>query len=206
MRARDNPYRTERLHALSFRLRDISWDGLLRRLRKLQGRGCVLGPHGTGKTTILQALTDRLRRQGLAIHDHTLRIDDPMLRLDPILWNLKADRAVILDGADLLNPQEWRRVKNAGAGWLIVSSHRRKLLPKLYRCRSTPQLLEELMQELHPGNSCAQPSPDQLYHCHRGNLREALLELYDFHAALPDSSCCIDRLGGKLKARVSKLE
>lgn len=194
MRARDNPYRVERLHGLAFRFQGIDREGLWERFRDLGGRGCVVGPQGSGKTTLLLTLADLLREKGLRVRERGVRADASVLRRETAVWcGGLGDRDVLMiDGADLLGAIRWRRIRQetGRTGGLIVSSHGNRLLPVLYRCEPTPALLEDLIRELHPVNGCGQPSPDQLFARHRGNLREALRELYDFHAGLPDGRLC----------------
>ena len=61
---------------------------------------------------------------------------------------------------------------------LVITSHRCGLLPTLVECETSAPLLREIVETLHPG----QPEVDLLFDRHRGNVREALRELYDFHA------------------------
>ncbi len=190
MRARDNPYRAERLHALAFRFAGADWESLWTRLGDLGGQGCVVGPKGSGKTTLLLELAAFLRGKGMTVRRHAFRTDETVSRedLDQFVESLDGGGLLILDGADLLGPLQWRRIKNAvrGGRGLIASSHRRPLLPVLYRCRPTPALLEDLIDQLHPRGGCGQPAAVELHARHGGNIREALRELFDFHAGLRD--------------------
>ena len=194
MRARDNPYRVERVHGLAFRLTGANWDGLWRRFQHLGNRACVLGPHGSGKTTFLSAFAAMLRESGFAVRQKSLAADDRFGRREADLWRAGLDdrNVLILDGADLLSPKQWRRVQKDArcASGLLVSCHARPLLPVLHRCRTTTALLEDLMRELHPANGCGQPGASELFARHRGDLREALRELYDFHAEIRGGGAC----------------
>lgn len=185
MRARDNPYRVQRLHSLQFRFQGGSWDSLCDRLRALSWRGSVVGRKGSGKTTLLLELADALRARGFQVVARVVRAGDraSLERAEHAAGGIGAGGVLVLDGGDLLGLLQWRRIKALTAGrGLIVSSHRRRLLPVVHRCRASSGLLGELMRELHPGDGCVQPKPEELYDRHRGNLREALRELYDFHA------------------------
>src|SRR5688500_1096998 len=53
---RTNPFRAQRIDALSYRLQDMTWEELLVRLARLKFRGAITGPHGHGKSTLLDAL------------------------------------------------------------------------------------------------------------------------------------------------------
>jgi hypothetical protein len=61
-----------------------------------------------------------------------------------------------------------------------VTSHRPDLLPTLHECRTTPELFEAIATEL--GGEKALQAASGLFVRHRGNLRDALRELYDVYA------------------------
>ena len=95
MRARDNPFAVDRLHALRFR--GASPSVVLSEVRA-RGRGAVVGPEGSGKTTLLleiAALVDdptwiQLRRDARGLTEaHRAMLE-------------AARDVVFVDGADLL--------------------------------------------------------------------------------------------------------
>jgi polynucleotide 5'-kinase involved in rRNA processing len=73
VRARDNPFRTERVLRVRFRLPSGTWDDLLARFEALGRRAAIVGPQGSGKTTLLEDLAPRLRARGYSIRE--LRLD-----------------------------------------------------------------------------------------------------------------------------------
>ena len=80
----------------------------------------------------------------------------------------------------------WRRVRRAArrAGGLVIACHREGYLPTLIECAPTPEVLASLVAELSP--DAAEPlsaSLPALFAKHGGNVRAALRELYDVHAA-----------------------
>ena len=92
---------------------------------------------------------------------------------------------LLLDGAEQLSPRSWRQVEQGSraAGGLVITSHRAGLLPTLLECRTTPELLAGLIEELlEPEPDRPRPTAEELYARHRGNLRDALRELYDLWA------------------------
>ena len=93
MRARDNPFRTERILEIRYRPQGCSWDDLLRRLAGMDYRAAIVGPEGSGKTTLLEDLEPRLRALGLGVR---------MLRLDLERREFPAARR----WADLVVPTE----------------------------------------------------------------------------------------------------
>ena len=64
MHARDNPFSTARLQHIRYRFQAGSWDGFLEDLKQRRYRGAIVGPEGTGKTTLLEDLEPRLRDLG----------------------------------------------------------------------------------------------------------------------------------------------
>ncbi|HYN20696.1 MAG TPA: hypothetical protein VE078_07040, partial [Thermoanaerobaculia bacterium] len=112
----------------------------------------------------------------------TITLRRALRRLDwRPLRSLKPDDFVLLDGADLLGPLSWLRVRWCcrRAGGLVITSHRPGLLPTLLECETTPELLAEIVNEL-AGEST---QVEELFARHRGNLRTALRDMYDGYAS-----------------------
>ena len=177
MRPRDNPFASDRVERLRYRLPEgLTWDRLLERLADLRHRAALVGPHGRGKTTLLEELAPRLTARGFRVRTVTLRQEER--RMDwTRLRGLGADDVLLLDGAELLGRFAWLRVRFAcrRAGGLIVTSHRAGLLPTLLECETTPELLAELVREL----TGAEMKTRGLFDRHGGNLRMAFREMYD---------------------------
>lgn len=180
--ARANPFRTERVHQVRYRPQGVTWAALIERLQRLRYRAAIVGPHGHGKTTLLEDLRPRLHELGLRTHLLFLNGDDapapPPGWLDT-LADLSPRDVVLVDGYDLLGPvARWRlRRRTRRAGGLIVTTHRRCALPTLVRCTTDAALLGELVDQL--GQPLPAPALADLHRRHRGNLRFALRELYD---------------------------
>ncbi len=194
MRARDNPFASHRLHAVRYRLPGLSWDELLARLAGLGHRAAIVGGEGRGKTALLEALSPRLREHGFILRTATLSRERTALPADEercLTAGLGAADLVVVDGAGHLGRLAWRRLvkRTAGAGGLLVTAHRPGFLPTLVDCLSSPELLAEIVAELLAGapaglDAAALPAATELFARHRGNLREALRELYDHAGAL----------------------
>lgn len=190
MRARDNPFSTDRILRVRYRPQGgLTWDGLLERLAELGWRASVVGPDGAGKTTLLEDLEVRL--QGRGFRTAMVRLSETNYRISPetvrrLIAEANSRAIVLVDGADHLGRPAWwrfcRRTRNAGG--LVITSHRRGLLPTLLECTTTPELLEEIVHEML-GVQAGAFSVDlrTLFAKHDGNVRDALRELYDVYAA-----------------------
>jgi len=192
MRARDNPFAVHRLHALRFRLTQADWRDVLARLRDLSFRAAVVGPEGSGKTLLLEELGVRLG--GLGLVPRLLTLHRGQRRPTPeeraaLLAGLGPADIVLIDGADELGPLAWSglaRASRAGAG-LVLTAHRPGLLPTLWTCATSLELLADLVRELVGTEEAGalQERLVALFDHHRGDLRAALRALYDLYGSLP---------------------
>src|SRR5579872_7088573 len=85
MRARDNPFRSEQIENLGYRLEGTTWMELLARCERLGYRCAVVGPYGSGKTTFLEELEKKL--QGARFRTRLIRLRTGQRRFMPILLN-----------------------------------------------------------------------------------------------------------------------
>jgi hypothetical protein len=182
LRARDNPFAVQRVHAIRYRLAGVTWEGLLDRLVALDFRAALVGPHGHGKTTLLEDLGARLVEKGFLIRAVTLHQRER--RLGPVrsaaLFQDPDPRDLLLvDGAEQLDPLSWwtLRLRAHTAAGLIVTSHHPGLLPTLHECRTTPEMLAEIVTDLE--GRADREEITELFSRHHGDLRLALRELYD---------------------------
>lgn len=183
--ARDNPFSTDRVLRERYRFSTQNWSQLHEKLTYHRGRGSLVGPKGSGKTTLLEDLLVKLVQPGRRITLIRLSAEAPRLpRIfsDTFFAKLDHDDAVLLDGAEQLSLPRWLRFrwKSRRAGIVIATTHRAGRLPVLHRCSTTPVLLRELVRSL--GVELAPAEATALHRRHRGNIREALRELYDHHA------------------------
>jgi hypothetical protein len=218
VKARDNPFRVARvLSAIRYEFpacdddhaRDRDAVSLLPRLEALGYRAAIVGPHGSGKTTLLEDLEDVLARRGFRIAHVRLDTDDPRL---PREWRssarlLDAGDIVCLDGAEQLGPIAWLRFRWQArrAGGLIVTTHRHGRLATLIECTTSVGLLHRIIQRLAPHGPDAldtAPPAAELFARHRGNLRDALRELYDVYAATGESEQSHPPRGARSEALV----
>ncbi len=188
MKARDNPFAMERIAAIRYRPLGTTFDQLLTRLHELNYRAAITGPEGSGKTTLLEDLGQIFRAKGtrttFVFVIDTSSFDSPACRR--LLADLTRDQIVLLDGADLIRRSDWSLLKRhtiTHAYGLLITSHRRGLLPTLIECATSPALLREIVAKLQPrGRPLTTEFLNNLYERHHGNLRACLRELYDLYA------------------------
>lgn len=186
--ATSNPFAAARIRPGALAYRFPSPDGLnalVTRLAECDHRAAIVGPHGTGKSTLLATLTVALEASGRRI----LRLYANPIRkaiIDPPADADLSGHVVALDGYDQLTLRRralLRRTTARHAAGLVVTSHHTTLLPTLHRTRKgLTQALEiaHLLMEGFP----PLVSDDEIavvHARHRGNLRETLFELYDVY-------------------------
>jgi len=187
MRARDNPFRSERVLEVRYRPAG-GWDALLARLESLGRRAAIVGPKGSGKTTLLEDLAPRIRASGFQVRELRLDAETPRFEpgfLDGFFATLGPRDVILFDGAEQLGRVAWARFerRTRKAGGLVVTSHRSGLLPTLIETSTTPELLDLLVEQILGDRAVeVRPLTPMLFRKHGGNLREAMRELYDHYA------------------------
>jgi len=197
-RARDNPFSIDRVLKIRYRPQGLKWETLMDRLAGLHYRGAIVGPKGTGKSTLLEDLTPRLKDRGL--DTQSLRLDAEHRRFSPgflrtFFAKLKANDVILLDGAEQMNWFDWRRFRQRSqrAAGLVITVHAPGRLPTWIQCRTSPQLLTEIAVEmLQTTPEQVSPRANTLFQKHHGNLREALLEWYDLATSDAYPASCRD--------------
>jgi hypothetical protein len=204
-RARDNPFATERVLRERYRLDVAGWTALAEKLKRMRYRGALVGPHGSGKTTLMEDLAGRLSKEGWG--PVWVRLSAEFSRLPAecdagFFAGLGPRDIVLLDGAEQLGPVAWRifRYRTRNAGGLVITAHRAGRLATLRRCETTPELLKELVESL--GEELAAAEAERLHRRHRGNVREALRELYDRRAGIAGAARSIG-LKGEERAAIN---
>ena len=143
----------------------------------------IVGPHGTGKSTLLAALADRLAAERRPVEVLRLRRWRDGLQLLAAFPRAVADSTLLVDGWERLG-WPWSAVAMAWArlrGWrMVVTSHRSTGLPTAVRTAGTLPLLIAIVARLpaHDGRITGDDLADAFTR-HAGNLRDALGDLYD---------------------------
>lgn len=198
MRARDNYFSIDRVQRIRYRPLDTTFDELLARLEAMHYRGAIVGPEGSGKTTLLEDLHQALNNKDIETQFVFINDTHPLTPSTrrQLLAQCTPNQIVLLDGADVLSRPSWLLLKRAilkRAAGLIVTSHKRPLLPPLIQCYTTPELLSEIVCDLLPPNQAPGPL-EELYTRHHGNLRQCLRTLYDHYATEVQSHATESRL------------
>lgn len=175
MTARGNPFATARLERIRYRAKGASVEELVARFHAMGRRASIAGPEGSGKTTLLGEMSAALSGQGFKV-----------IRLRaglgvPGRFSATPDQIVVLDESDRMGALRWRGFlwQARRAAGLLISTHRGGRLPALWRCTTSVELLEEIISELLGGRGCGQELAGELFERHGGNIRSALLEMYD---------------------------
>jgi len=162
-----------------------SAESLADRLRQAGWWGQITGPHGSGKSTLLAALTPAIQQAGqqtilMTLHDRERRLP---LRLQSDV-RFRPPAVLMVDGYEQLS--HWSRLmlkrtcRRQGVG-LLVTTHTSVGLPDIFRTVVTSDLAGQIVHLLL-GDREPPFTPEEVSRClsrHRGDLREALFELYD---------------------------
>lgn len=184
--ARANPFRMERIERLRFRLDDAGWHGLMTRFAAQRRRGVLVGPHGSGKTTLREEIERRLQGDGWRVQAVVLRDDGPATWAAVVEAVERCDAGTVLslDGLDRIGRWRWwgLRGRLRAVGGVLATSHAPGRLPLLHRHRTSVGLLGELAGELlapSPADAHLHARCQELFTRHRGDVRACLRALYD---------------------------
>lgn len=143
----------------------------------------IVGPHGTGKSTLLAALARDLAADGESVGVVQLRRFRDGLRLLATLARVSRGCSLGVDGWEQLGPigaMAVRLAARARGCRLIVTSHRPVAMPTVVRTTGSLALLAEIVARL-PDHGGLITSADlaECFARHGGNLRDSLDDLYD---------------------------
>lgn len=159
---------------------DVS--ALLAAIEAAGGDATIVGPHGTGKSTLLAAIAADLAAEDRSAGRVQIRSSRDLGAVLRLVRRAGRDATACLDGWDRLG---WGRIgvrllaRLLGCR-LVVTSHRPAGLGVSVLTAASLPLLEAIVAEL-PDHGGLIHSADvaEAYARHGGNLRESLADLYD---------------------------
>jgi hypothetical protein len=158
MRARDNPFSTDRVLKIRYRPRGWTWDELLDRLARMDYRAAIVGPEGRGKTTLMEDLEPHLRAKGFGVRRLCLTRERPAFDarwLREFFAAATSNDVLLFDGAEQLSRLGWWRFRRMAkpARGLVITSHRSGMMPTLVECATDAGLLRGIVRDLAPGDA-----------------------------------------------------
>jgi len=202
MNSRNNPFASRHVESLAFQYPDISLEEIMTRLKELNYRAAIIGPEGSGKTTLIETIGEKLRQDGFKTVYVRFDEENKKIKRDFFNRNPKnriTGHAFLVDGAEQLSWLDWKRfclqTKNAKA--VIITSHaetrmmRRmmrpmmRMMPALLNTTTSPELLYDLVLKLvGKKDMVSRQEISRLFESHHGNIRLAMRELYDIWSDL----------------------
>lgn len=190
MNAHENPFRSATVAELRYRLGAEERSGLVKRLRGYGWRACLLGPEGTGKTTLLEDLEATIRAAGREVC--WIRLSHQSARAEKrdaasAIADLGPGIVALVDGGEVFGRLRWtlllRTIRRSGAG-VLATVHRPCGLPVLHRTR--PDLDQALRLTRQLAGACWHPDLEHVarraFAESRGNVREVFRAAY-WHCA-----------------------
>ena len=185
-----NPFSTRRIRpgAMEYLFPDgESCHSLIERLQQNDWWGEIIGPHGSGKSSLLAWLVPEIDRQGR----HTVRVElhNGQRRLPLKLRRLRkltAPTVLVVDGYEQLGPwgrfrlKRFCRRRRLG---LVVTAHATVGFPDLFHTVSNTEVARLLVDRLLANYQRLLDGQDvsQAYARQEGNIRELLFDLYDVY-------------------------
>lgn len=167
-----------------------SLEDIANRFHSLHARAAIVGPHGTGKSTLLENLAPLIATQASSVV--WLKLRGRLASCRTVLqcyrqW-ARQGTLLIVDGYEQL-PLIARPcllfLSRLARASLLITSHRSTALPTLVETSVDEQLARDLLDELLPLDLCQREKLlelsllRQMLAKHDGNLREVFMELYD---------------------------
>ena len=151
MTAADNPFRVSRTEELLFfrpEWSGLTWESLEEQWEVSGRRGAIIGPHGVGKTTLLESWQKRLEEKGERVVKLFLNRQERDFSYE-VLSEIENATVLLVDGAEQLS--WWRRrvllQKSKGKGWL-ETRHRKARLSVIADLQPNREILNRCLTEL----------------------------------------------------------
>jgi hypothetical protein len=161
---------------------------LIEQLKVNGWRGAIVGPHGTGKSTLLAELRPHIERAGWRVE--MIALHDGQRRLPVSFWaaiGREMQCFVIVDGFEQIGWWSRRRLLQAcrrNEWGLLITAHRSDAiagLPVIYQTFGDLQIVQHLVDDLLPyhGGEIQPSDVSTAFLAHQGNVRETMFALYE---------------------------
>ena len=169
----------------------LSAGALVEQLRSNHWQGQIIGPHGSGKSTLVADLTPALEAAGRSVVYRQIKpaeADKPQQDYLAPLANAAERTQVIIDGYEQLSWWSRRRIESACRRHkcgLLITAHRDMGLPTLVTLQPSFNLAVQVVQRLLPQDDRTISQGDILaaWHSSHENIRETLFKLFDIYQA-----------------------
>ena len=189
---RPNPFATRYIASARLLPRDeqggiLNLASLVARLDALGGSGAIVGPHGTGKSTVLSHLGDFIAAGKRPVGRARLRSRRDIPAAVRSVCDASRGGLLCIDSWELLGltgRAVVRGLARARRVGLLVTSHGPAGLPTLISCRGTSAILGALVGELPDhdqwfGTTIVAADLEAAIDAVNGDVRQALDRLYD---------------------------
>lgn len=182
MKASENPFRSEEVAKLRYCIGAERFSALARRVLTMEEPHCIVGPEGTGKTTLLEDTHDHLNSMGHDVEWIRLTNDSPRKARKAVVKRLlhpSTDRLYFFDGGEVLTGLDWWRIRRAGRCGLklIATLHKNRALGILHKTAPDWSITKELVAKLHQDEHI-EKTARKAFRENGGNVREVFRACY----------------------------
>ena len=192
MKPYENPFRTEKLNSLPYIFDSgENLNSLYTEFKSMNYIAAITGSQGSGKSRLTELLSELILQDSLKVTYTRLSANNKVL--DPSFQEklnngFSKDEIIVIDGCEQLNIFKWlqlkRRIMKTAKG-LLITTHKRGRLPTLKKCKTSPELLIKLTAMFTDNRiKWDKKLLRKLYKKYNGNIRHALLELYDLSSVM----------------------
>lgn len=162
---------------------------LIDRLEQFEWRAQIVGPHGSGKSTLVQSLRLLIHSAGKVTSVFELHDGQTRLQLDHAeLASRGRESMLVIDGFEQLGWLTRRKIKSfciKNQTGLLVTSHESVGLPTLFETsvslETATSVVAQILASENAASVISSVDIQSLYNSHGGNLRDLLFGLYDLY-------------------------
>lgn len=182
MKASENPFRSVEVAKLRYRIGAPELQSMAMRAIDADTACAILGPEGTGKTTLLEDLGEQLNRIGKSIVWHRLTNQSSNSERRAVVKRLieaRSDSIQLLDGGEVLGTRAWWLIRKATRRnlRLIATLHRNRGLSILHGTEPNWDVARDLVHKLHQTDDILATARGA-FEASGGNVREVFRACY----------------------------